>query len=235
MKKIIFAIFCITLFSTTPLFASTILVGKGNTANTTTAHSGNGNGNTIFTGNGNIAGSNSGNIQGGNKDVKGSFNTTVKDNGNNSGNDSGNTAASNTVVPQILPGLNNGSIGEYTAQLYHFSNPALTPLSRTDQITKILHVYSGHWYSKITLEDLEEFLLSNAEQFNNTTNVRFTVYFKGRITGGGANLGGGGAMSSVTGSTSGGGQAGAGYFSSTFDPIFIVTFYEVADVLKVQK
>jgi hypothetical protein len=148
--------------------------------------------------------------------------------------DSGNVAASYTVVPQMLPGIMNGSIGEYTAQLYHFSNPALTPLSRTDQITKVLNVYSGHWYSHITLEDLEEFLLANAAQYNNTNNVRFTVLFKSRITGGGINLGGGGAASSMTGSLSGGGQAGAGMFTSTFDPIFIVTFYEIT-VPKVQK
>jgi hypothetical protein len=140
---------------------------------------------------------------------------------------SGNVAASNTVIPQNLVGIINGSIGEYTAQLYHFSNPALTPLYRTDQIVKVLNVYSGHWYNHINLEDLEVFLLDKAEQFKDMQNVRFTVYFKSRITGGGVNAGGGGAMSSMTGSTSGGGQAGMGYFSSTFDPIFIVTFYEV--------
>jgi hypothetical protein len=141
--------------------------------------------------------------------------------------DSGNVAASYTVVPQMLPGIINGSIGEYTAQLYHFSNPALTPLSRTDQIVKVLDVYAGHWYNHITLEDLEEFLISNAAQYSDRNNVRFTVLFKSRITGGGINLGGGGAASSMTGSLSGGGQAGAGMFTSTFDPIFIVSFYEV--------
>jgi len=126
------------------------------------------------------------------------------------------------IAPWELPAYQNGKIGDYTANLPNFKG--LTKLTGKDIVVSVIKVVNGSWLSRIRLEDLEKELIDNKVDGEK---VRYTVRFKDSVSTGGIGGGAGGSVANTDGLSSGTGSILPGYHSSTHNPQFIITFYEV--------
>lgn len=163
-------------------------------------------------------------------------NFNINDNSNSSSivveGDQRELLAAPQIAPFDIPVYQLGRIGDYTSQMYNFAN--MTKLSTADVIVKVLGVYNGSWASRIRLEDLEVALLEKRAKLDeviqekkvDVAKVRYGVKYKDAVSSGG--MGGGAAGSlSFDGLSSATGSVLPGYHSSTHNPQFIITFYEV--------
>lgn len=138
----------------------------------------------------------------------------------------------NEINPINLP-LINGTIGNYN-NVPKFANKNLVPLAwETDVVVKVLGVYSGNFFSKIRMEDVEVKLLEAVDEIAATVGadakVRYVVQFKDSASASGI---GGGAVASVSDAYTNGGSSGTfgvlpGYHTSTKNPVFIIKFYQI--------
>jgi len=131
------------------------------------------------------------------------------------------------VVPFEVPILQGGKIGDMTDVMPNFANPVLIRLTRYDYIVSVLDVYYGNIFSRITYDELEQYLLKKAANYDAKKKIRYSVKYKDSVSSGG--VGGGVAGSLVSGNGLDGGTLSVlpGIHRSTADPIFIITFYEV--------
>ncbi len=143
-----------------------------------------------------------------------------------------NEAAQPLAAPEINPfyltPMQGGKIGDCTTTMPKFQNKSLTRLSSNDVVVKVLDVYFGNPFSRITYEEVESYLIEKANKYNGKKgNIRYTVKFQDSVITSG--VGGGGAVSdtSQSGFTSSTGSILPGVSRSTMNPIFIITFYEV--------
>jgi len=143
-----------------------------------------------------------------------------------------NEAAQPLAAPEINPfyltPMQGGKIGDCTTTMPKFQNKALTRLSSNDVVVKVLDVYFGNPFSRITYEEVETYLIEKANKYDGKKgNIRYTVKFQDSVMTTG--VGGGGAVSdtSQSGFTSSTGSILPGVSRSTMNPIFIITFYEV--------
>lgn len=132
------------------------------------------------------------------------------------------------INPFYLVPLQNGKYGDYTKALPRFKNPALVKLAENDVVVKVLDVYYGNIFSRITFEEYEAYLLKKAEKYDGTNdNIRYTVHFQESVitagTGGGAGMSG----NSDSGNTAYSGGLLPSIAKTTANPYFIITFYEV--------
>ena len=131
-------------------------------------------------------------------------------------------------VSVLIP-LQGGKVGDWTATMPMFDNSALVKFNpNKDIVVKILDVYFGNPFSRITYEEVEQYLLNKASAYDGTKDkIRYTVKYQDSVITSG--LGGGGAIS-ATGNDGGVGSSGSivpGISKSTANPIFIITFYEI--------
>jgi hypothetical protein len=140
-------------------------------------------------------------------------------------NEAKNLQVAPEVNPFILYPLQGGKFGEFTNYMPKFK--LLKPLKRdTDVVVNVLNTYYGYPWNRITLEEVEKYALSKAED-NTGKNVRYSVLYQDSVITSG--LGGGAAASgtSNSGLSSSTGSILPGMTKSTANPIFIITFYEV--------
>jgi hypothetical protein len=137
------------------------------------------------------------------------------------------------IIPFEIPMYQFGRIGDYTASLPNFAN--MSKLGASDVILRILEVYSGSWLSRIRFEDLEMALLERREKLQptieekkvNVAKIRYRVTYKDGVSSGGVGGGAAGNVANGDGLSSATGSVLPGYHSSTHNPQFIITFYEV--------
>jgi len=133
------------------------------------------------------------------------------------------------INPYYLAPLQGGKIGDCTKSMPRYAHPALVKLNYdTDVVLKILDVYFGNPFNRITYEEIEAYVLDKGSKYDGSKgNIRYTVKWQDSVITSG--MGGGGAISgtSDSGLTSTSGAILPGATKSTANPIFIVTFYEV--------
>ena len=170
--------------------------------------------------------------------------STVSNTGNNTGTASVNVITPRNalpapeIIPMEIPLLQGGKIGDFTVAMPLFADPVLTPLARNDKVIRVLEVYYGSMFSRITYEEIEAFVLDKAANFHGdqyrNLNIRYSVHFKDRSKS--AGVGGGAAAS--TSSASANPIAGTaailpGMTQGMADPVFVVTFYSVVPGIEV--
>ena len=108
-------------------------------------------------------------------------------------------------------------------------HPALRKFDpEKDVIVKVLDVYFGNPFSRITYDEIESYLLKKADKYDaHRSKIRYSVKYQDSVIT--AGVGGGGAISSgaVDGLTSTTGAILPGVTKSTANPIFIISFYEI--------
>jgi hypothetical protein len=149
------------------------------------------------------------------------------------------------VFPVNVPIMQGGKIGDVTSIMPKFKNLALTPLQRedvytknekgvftlvkkADVIVKVFPPYYGYWCDRITYEEVEEYLISKAENYDGSKGkIRYSVKYKDASHA--LAVGGGGGASGISNEypISGTGVLGVGGVWAVHDPYFIITFYEV--------
>jgi hypothetical protein len=132
------------------------------------------------------------------------------------------------INPFYLMPLQGGRVGDATGILPRFANAALVKLTANDVVVKILDVYFGNPFSRITYDELESYLLNKASKYDATKKkIRYSVKFQDSVITSG--MGGGAALSNsgADGTMSSTGSILPGISKSTANPIFIITFYEV--------
>ena len=144
-------------------------------------------------------------------------------------NEAKNLTASPEINPYYLAPLQGGKVGDCTKSMPRFANPALVKLNpETDIIVKVLDVYFGSVFSRITYEEVEQYLLEKASKYDGTNGtIRYSVKWQDSVIT--AGMGGGGAVAhtSDTGLTGNSAAILPGATKSTANPIFIITFYEI--------
>jgi hypothetical protein len=121
-----------------------------------------------------------------------------------------------------IPLYQNGTIGDITSTMANFKG--LKKLSNLDIIVKVLKVEYGNVFSRIKLQDLESKIVSTKIVGDK---IRYSVKFKGSVSGFAVGGGAGAARSSTDALTTASGSILPGYADSTHDPKFIITYYEV--------
>jgi hypothetical protein len=145
------------------------------------------------------------------------------------------------VFPVNVPILQSGKIGDVTAILPEFDNPALVKLVvndirdskgvvliKHDIVVKVLDVYYGYWCDRITYEEVESYLISKASNYDGSKGkIRYSVKYKDASHA--LAVGGGGGASGISNEypISGTGIVGVGGVWAVHSPYFIITFYEV--------
>ena len=132
------------------------------------------------------------------------------------------------INPFYLMPLQGGKVGDATNTMPQFDNPALRPLQKNDRVVKVLDVYFGNIFSRITYEEVEEYLLKKAEKYDGKKGkIRYSVKYQDSVIttgmGGGASLSGSGNEGTMSST----GSILPGASKSTANPIFFITFYEV--------
>ena len=170
--------------------------------------------------------------------------STVNNTGNNTGTASvkvitpRNALPAPEIIPMNIPLLQGGKIGDFTIAMPLFADPVLTPLARNDKVIRVLEVYYGSMFSRITYEEIEAFAIEKAQDFHGdqykNLNIRYSVHFKDRSKS--AGVGGGAAAS--TSSASANPIAGTaailpGMTQGMADPVFVVTFYSVVPGIEI--
>jgi hypothetical protein len=144
---------------------------------------------------------------------------------------SGGSGSGQVTTPDIfpinVPIIQGGKIGDVTAIMPKFDNPALTPLGKNDIIIDVLDVYDGYIVSRIKYQEVETLALKYAKNYKGMEDIRYSVKYKDKVWGLGANGGGSTAIGSHDGLTGGGLVGITGYTESTTDPNFYITFYHV--------
>jgi hypothetical protein len=121
-----------------------------------------------------------------------------------------------------IPLYQNGTIGDITSTMANFKG--LKKLSNHDIIVKVLKVEYGNVFSRIKLQDLESKIVATKIVGDK---IRYSVKFKGSVSGFAVGGGAGAARSSTDALTTASGSILPGYADSTHDPKFIITYYEV--------
>ena len=148
------------------------------------------------------------------------------------------------VNPQYINVLQNGKMGDITALMPKFANPALTPLQREDVYTKddkgkfilvkeadiveeVLDVYDGYIPSRIKYNEVEYLALKYAKNYKGKDDIRYSVKYKDASWGVGSQ-GSASAVGTGNDSLTTGGIAGLiGIGKATYDPDCWITFYKV--------
>ncbi len=150
--------------------------------------------------------------------------------------DSRELPAALPIIPQVIPLIQGGRVGDVTAQVVKFAIPA-KPYNG-ELVVKILKIVSGSIFDRVRLEDIEADLLSafNGLPKDKATDggkkIRYLVQYKDSAMGTGLNIGTAGSISGLNGGSSSYGAtgsvgAGAGYTRSTADPMYIIKFFLV--------
>ncbi len=156
------------------------------------------------------------------------------------------------IIPQVIPLIQGGRVGDVTGQVVKFAIPA-KPYNG-ELVVEILKVRNGSIFDRVRLEDIEVDLLStynsliagrkwyeedkspNAKARKNNyakkENIRYLVQYKDSAMGTGASIGSTGSVSGLAGGAANYGGTGSvggtlGYTRSTADPMYIIKFFLV--------
>lgn len=137
------------------------------------------------------------------------------------------------VIPQVIPLIQGGRVGDVTGQVVKFAIAA-KPYNG-ELVVRILKVVNGSIFDRVRLEDVEEDLLKvyiKLSQKVDGKKVRYIVQYKDSAMGSGLSLGGAGSISGLNGGSStyggtGSVGTGVGYTRSTADPQYILKFFLV--------
>jgi len=136
-----------------------------------------------------------------------------------------------TIIPNPVPLIQGGRVGDVTAQMPTFAYVGLTPLAKGDKVID-LKVKSGSIFDRIRLEDIELDLIA----FYKGTiggdwkpeKMRYLVQYKDSVFGA-AMSGGGQAGTSALSNTGVGFQGSGGIIPSvgrsTADPMYVLKLY----------
>jgi len=136
--------------------------------------------------------------------------------------------APNLEAFYLVP-LQNGRYGDYTKAMPKFKNPSLTPLKGTDEVVKVIAVYFGYSFNRITFDEIESYSLAKAEGIDGSKgNVRYSVRFQESVITTGSGGSAGIADTSGSGLTSWSGGILPSVSKSSSNPMFVITFYEIS-------
>ena len=160
--------------------------------------------------------------QGQNQTAVGKVKTTV----------SNNTSISNPREAIFVPAVSiptapilSGEVTRYNL-LPKFANQALTPYNG-EPVISILYYSYGNIFSRITVEELPQFLLDAGVEFSDKINIRYDVICKKASHGLAVGLGGSAANTALDGNNSGGGVIGASGAFAVASPYCAVWLYSV--------
>lgn len=142
------------------------------------------------------------------------------------------------VIPNPIPLIQGGRVGDITAQVVKFSIPA-TPYNG-EKVIRVLKIVKGSIFDRVRLEDIEIDLLEGfkgivknygSKDFN-LAKVKYLVQYKDSAVGAGIGGGGAGSISGLNGGSAAYGGTGSlavlpGYTRSTADPAYFIKFFQV--------
>ena len=154
------------------------------------------------------------------------------------------------IIPQVIPLIQGGRVGDVTGQVIKFAIAA-KPYNG-ELVVKVLKIVNGSIFDRVRLEDIERDIFSSykslvggdkwyedpkGEKANGRKNldpkkIRYLVQYKDSAMGAGMNVGGAGSASALNGSSSAYGgtgsvSAGFGYTRSTADPLYIIKWFQI--------
>ena len=132
--------------------------------------------------------------------------------------------AINLPIAPIL----SGKVFRYTL-LPAFANKGLTPYNG-ERVKSILFDSYGNIFSRITVEELPQFLMKKAAEYSQRANVRTDVICKDAGHGLGIGVGGGSSITAADGNSSNGGVLGASGSFAVTNPYCAVWIYQIEDV-----
>lgn len=140
-------------------------------------------------------------------------------------------------IPQVVPLIQGGRVGDVTGQVVKFSIAA-KPYNG-ELVIKVLKVVNGSIFDRVRLEDIETDLLNayaglveKADKKSDPKKIRYLVQYKDSTMGTALGAGGAGSISGLNGGSAAYGGTGSigtgiGYARSTADPMYIIKFFLV--------
>jgi hypothetical protein len=143
-----------------------------------------------------------------------------------------------TIIPNPIPLIQGGRVGDVTAQMVKFSIQG-KPYSSDMKVVKVLKIVKGSIFDRTRLEDIEIDFLDAwkgivdkyASKNFDLSKVAYIVQYKDSAMGAGVGGGGAASLSSLSstnpfGSTISGAVL-PGYTRSTADPAYFIKFFLV--------
>lgn len=134
------------------------------------------------------------------------------------------------INPYITPLISNGRMGDFTTALPKLDG--IKPLDKEkDVVVKVVGIFNGGVFTSIRLPEIEEELFAAIGKIKESgismDKIRYQVWWLDAASSAGIGGGVAGGMSGSTDPITGAAAILPGYHVSTFNPAFILKFFEV--------
>ena len=170
-----------------------------------------------------------GQIQGQTQSVKVGGQSTIQGNSQSVINEKEYLPTPN-INPYITPLISNGRMGDFTTALPKLDG--IKPLDKEkDVVVKVVGIFNGGVFTSIRLPEIEEELFAAIGKIKESgismDKIRYQVWWLDAASSAGIGGGVAGGMSGSTDPITGSAAILPGYHVSTFNPAFILKFFEV--------
>lgn len=170
-----------------------------------------------------------GQIQGQSQNVKVGGQSTMQGNSQSVINEKEYLPTPN-INPYITPLISNGRMGDFTTALPKLDG--IKPLDKEkDVVVKVVGIFNGGVFTSIRLPEIEEELFAAIGKIKESgismDKIRYQVWWLDAASSAGIGGGVAGGMSGSTDPITGAAAILPGYHVSTFNPAFILKFFEV--------